>query len=121
MTGQEQPNLEILWSTNEGPRPTHVGPSSIDEGQKSTAERPWSTDEGPSSTNEGPGPLVRVCSLLLSVPLDRYSSNGLLDWLCGSLFPEGLTTFMTPSPRRLFLESISLSLRPNSPWVYYHF
>ena len=72
MTGQEQPNLEILWSTNEGPRPTHVGPSSIDEGQKSTAEGPWSTDEGPSSTNEGPGPLVRVCSLLLSVPLNQY-------------------------------------------------
>ena len=41
---------------------------------------------------------MRVCSHLPSVPLNRYSKNVLLlDWLCGSLFTEGLTTFVNPS------------------------
>ena len=32
VTGQEQPNLEGPWSTNEEPRSTHEGPNSTDEG-----------------------------------------------------------------------------------------
>ena len=46
----------------------------------------------------GPDPPIGVYSHLLSVPLQYYSGNGLLlDWLYGSLFPEGITIFVNSS------------------------
>ena len=53
-TGQEQPNLEGPWSTNEETRSTHEGPRATDEGPMSIDEGPRSTDEEPRSTAEGP-------------------------------------------------------------------
>ena len=72
VTGQEQPNLEGSWSTNEGLRSIHEGPRSIEEGPRSTNEGPGqplrdqylpmrdrSTNERPRSTNKRPGSSMR--------------------------------------------------------------